>query len=99
MKKQIRRLSPHQNAKVFSILMALSSLVFILPMFAIMSLAAPNLDPNGNPVNSPPTFFFLIMPVIYLVFTYVSVAIGCVIYNFMVKYVGGIEFELEDENA
>ncbi|HVB48261.1 MAG TPA: hypothetical protein VNF69_07710 [Burkholderiales bacterium] len=33
------------------------------------------------------------MPVIYLVLGYVMVAIGCLIYNFMFKYIGGIEFD------
>jgi len=32
MKKQIVRFSPHQNAKVSAILMAVGSLVFLVPM-------------------------------------------------------------------
>jgi hypothetical protein len=35
----------------------------------------------------------LMMPIFYLVFGYVMVAIGCAVYNFMFKYIGGIEFE------
>jgi len=31
MKKQIRRMSPHQNGKVAGILMAVSSLIFFVP--------------------------------------------------------------------
>jgi len=98
MKKQISRLSPHQNGKVFGVLMAVSSLIFLLPLFIIMSLAMPQADQYGNPVNFP-TFMMLLMPLFYLIFGYISVAIGCFIYNFLVKYIGGIEFELEDKNA
>ncbi len=97
MKTQIKRLSPHQNGKVFGVLMAVSSLVFILPMFGMMSFM-PQVDQHGNPVGFP-TFMILLMPLFYLVFGYISVAIGCFIYNFFVKYIGGIEFELEDKDA
>lgn len=97
MKKQIKRLSPHQNGKVFGVLMAASSLIFLLPMFLMMSLSMPSVDQHGNPVDFP-KFIFLIMPVVYLVFGYVFVAIGCWIYNNLVKYIGGIEFVLEDKS-
>lgn len=86
MKQQVAKLSPHQNGKVFAILMALSSLVFIVPfgLFAVVSAPA---GARG------PMFMFLVMPLIYLVFGYVSIAIGCAVYNYMFKYIGGIEFE------
>ncbi len=96
MKKQIKRLSPHQNGKVFGILMAVSSLVFLMPMFLMMSLTMPNVDQHGNPVDFP-KFIFLIMPILYLIFGYVFTAIGCWIYNILVKYIGGIEFELVEK--
>jgi hypothetical protein len=96
MKQQIKQLSPHQNGKVFGVLMAVSSLVFILPLALLMTLSAPQVDQHGNPVNFP-TFMLVLMPVFYLVFGYLSVAIGCAIYNFIAKYIGGIEFVLEEQ--
>ena len=98
MKKQISRLSPHQNGKVFGVLMAVSSLIFLLPMFAIMFFTMPEVDQHGNPVTFP-IFMILLMPIFYLIFGYISVAIWCFIYNFLFKYIGGIEFVLEDNNA
>ncbi|MEJ2061114.1 MAG: hypothetical protein P8Y64_11625, partial [Gammaproteobacteria bacterium] len=95
MKKQIKRLSPHQNAKVFGIMMAVLSLIFVLPMSAWMAMTMPSVDVHGNPMHFP-LFMFLALPLIYLVFGYVWVAIGSVIYNIFVKFIGGIEFELED---
>jgi len=32
-------------------------------------------------------------PIIYLVMGYLSVAVGCWLYNVMFKHIGGIEFE------
>ena len=78
--------------------MAVTSLIFLLPMFLAMSFSMPHVDQQGNHIDFP-RFIFLLMPFFYLVFGYISVAIGCTIYNFLVKYIGGIEFELEDKNA
>lgn len=85
MKQQIERLSPHQNGKVFAVLMAASSLVFLLPFLVFASFATPA-------EQGPPTWFFLLFPVIYFVFGYIMVAAGCAIYNFMYRYIGGIEY-------
>jgi hypothetical protein len=86
MSQQVARLSPHQNGKVFAVLMAVTSLIFILPFFVFFGLI-------GMGGGRPPVLTMLIMPVIYLVLGYVTVAIGCAIYNFMYRYIGGIEFE------
>ena len=92
MKQQVERFSPHQNAKVFAVLMALSSLVFLVPFSLIMFASAP-------PQARPPVFFFLLAPLMYLVMGYIMVAIGCAFYNFMFKYIGGIEFESKADGA
>ncbi len=78
--------------------MAVSSLVFVIPMFIIISVSIPKVGPDGNPVNFP-TFMFLLMPIAYLIFTYISSVIGCFIYNFLVKFIGGFEFDLEETDA
>lgn len=98
MKKQIRRMSPHQNGKVFGVLMAVASLVFVVPMFLIMLFAAPVIDQHGNPVTFP-MFLVILFPIIYLVFGYVATVIGSTIYNFLFKYVGGFEYEVTDGDA
>jgi len=88
MKQQVARLSPHQNGKVFAVLMALGSLVFVVPMALVFSFTAP--DPKA-----PPAWFFLMFPVAYLVIGYIGVAVGCWLYNTMFKVIGGIEFETQ----
>lgn len=92
MKQQIARFSPHQNAKVFAILMALGSFVFLVPFMLIAFATAPA-------EARPPLLFFLGMPIVYLVVGYVMVAIGCAVYNALYKYVGGIEFEVRGVDA
>ena len=93
MKQQVARLSPHQNAKVFGVLTAIGSLVFLVPFFLFFSATVP----AGAP-GAPPAFMFLLAPLFYLFFGYVSVAIGCLLYNFMFKYIGGVEYEAKPEN-
>jgi hypothetical protein len=92
MKHQIERFAPHQNAKVFAVLMAVSSLVFLVPFFLIALLAAP-------PEAKPPVWMFVLMPVLYLVIGYLMVAVSCWFYNVMFKYVGGIEFTSTTEST
>ncbi|MDE2142953.1 MAG: hypothetical protein KGJ84_11135 [Elusimicrobia bacterium] len=89
MKRQIERLSPHQNGKVFGVLMAVSSLAFVVPMSLILMLV-PTLPGQGR----PPAFVFLLFPIMYLVMGYVMTAVGCLVYNFFFDYIGGIEFDV-----
>jgi len=98
MKKQIKRISPHQNAKVFAILMAVSSLIFVLPFFVIILFSAPAVDQHGNPVTFQ-KYIFLLFPFFYLVIGYLSTAMGCAIYNYLFKFIGGFEYELNSDNA
>jgi ABC-type multidrug transport system fused ATPase/permease subunit len=94
MKKQIRRISPHQNGKVFAVLMAISSLIFVIPMSVIMFLAMPGPDQYGSPAN----FMFLLFPFIYLVLGYLGTAFVSLIYNYLFRFIGGFEFEFNDED-
>lgn len=87
MKQQIKRLSPHQNGKVFGVICALGSLLFVIPMSLAFS-AMPMGQSNGMP-----TWLLLFFPVIYLVMGYLSVAIGCLVYNAAFSFLGGIEYE------
>jgi hypothetical protein len=91
MKQQVARFSPHQNGKVFAVLMAVSALVFLVPFFLFASLSGQQ--------EAAPFFLILLFPVIYLVLGYIMVVIGCAVYNFMFKFIGGIEFEAKSPDA
>jgi hypothetical protein len=92
MKLQVRRFNPHQNGKVLGALMAISSLVFVVPIMFAASLASPTED-------DLPVIFMVLLPAFYLVFGYLSVAIGSWLYNVMFKYIGGLEYEVEQRDA
>lgn len=93
---QIARFSPHQNAKVLAVLMAVGSLFFAVPMFIAFSFMPSGVDARGNPVAPPSPFLTLLFPLFYLVVGYVMVAIACWLYNFIAQYVGGIEYEVRE---
>ncbi len=95
MKKQIKRLSPHQNGKVFAVLSFVGSLLFFLPWIFMMQLWVPA---NMQGEHAFPTTMMFVFPVIYLVLGYISVALSCLIYNFISKYIGGFEFEVKEHN-
>ena len=90
--QQIERFSPHQNAKVFAVLMAISSLVFLIPFIGIAVLTTPA-------HMRPPVWLFAMMPLFYLVIGYIMVIVGCWFYNIMFRFIGGIEFMSRDKAA
>ena len=49
--------------------------------------------------SGPSAFFFLLFPIFYLVMGYLMGAVGCLIYNFAFKYLGGIEYETIEGDA
>jgi hypothetical protein len=62
MKIQIARFSPHQNAKVFAVLMAIASLLFGVPMFTAFLFIPPGMDAAGNPASQPPAAIAFLFP-------------------------------------
>jgi hypothetical protein len=85
MKQQVARFSPHQNAKVIAVLMAVTSLIFFVPFFLLASLFGAG--------QAMPIWAAIIVPLIYLVIGYIGVVIGCALYNVLVPFTGGIEYE------
>ncbi len=86
MKQQVARFSPHQNGKVMAVMMALISVIFLLPFMLIGSLF-------GLGAGRGSLWMLIALPIFYLVFTYVTFAIGCAIYNALVPFIGGFEYE------
>jgi hypothetical protein len=86
LKQQVANHSPQQNGKVFGVLFAVSSLVFVIPFLFI------GLFSNHGGAY-PSLFVVLMLPVMYLGVGYVMVFVCCAVYNLMFKHIGGIEFE------
>jgi hypothetical protein len=86
MKHQITRFSPHRNAKILALTMALSTAAILIPLGIIAALVLP--PEEGLTAKS-----LLATPLFYLVFGYVMAWIGAVAYNAIAKRLGGIEYE------
>jgi hypothetical protein len=90
-KKNITRFSIHQSSKVIAILYLVITAIIFIPM-GISAIFYP-----PEPASEYPTAFFFIAPIIYLILSYIVMAILLFIYNLIAKGVGGIEFDLSDE--
>ena len=97
MTKSIRSFSKHKTALTSAILLAVFSLIFVIPMSLIL-MTAPMLDAQGNPVQIAMSGgMMLAVPFIYFVFGYLSTLVFTAIYNLIARFTGGITFTLEDE--
>lgn len=90
MKHQVTRFSPHQNGKVFAIMMAVVSAVIIIPTALILMA----MNPHGSNIGAITPMLF--MPIVYLIMGYLMTALWSWFYNVLVKWTGGIEFESTD---
>jgi hypothetical protein len=100
MKSQISRLSPHQNGKVFGVLLAVWALVLGVPFFTFIFFMGLSVDDEAKVrFFNFPLFVPYIFAIVYLIFGYLSVLIACTIYNLLYKYMGGFEFEQKDKDA
>lgn len=90
---RIKRLSPHQNAKVAAILTFVMSLFFVVPMVLVMSSVSRD---SGYGMGSTGAMMFIFMPILYLIIGYIMTAIMCLVYNLLAPYIGGFEFEAGD---
>jgi subtilase family serine protease len=98
MKTQISRLSPHQNGKVFGILMAVTTLAVGVPIFTLMFFMNPSVAEKSRASNVV-LFAPCIVAIVYLILGYVTGLIGSAIYNILYKYIGGFEFEQKDRET
>lgn len=85
--QRLNRFSIAQTAKVVGVLYAILGLVF-LPFFLLAALLLP--DQAGFGVG-----FAIILPIFYGAAGFICTAIGCVLYNWVARMVGGIEVQLD----
>ena len=64
--------------------------ICIIPVFLFIAKTSPAGQTFG-------TGFVYLFPFMYAIFGYIFVALGCVIYNFVAGFVGGIEVEVRGE--
>jgi hypothetical protein len=86
MTQHIRRFGVAQTAKVFGVLYAIAGLL-LAPIFVLVALFAP--DEEGFGVA-----FAVLLPIGYGLLGFVGTAIGCLAYNAVAGFIGGIEVEI-----
>lgn len=94
--KRIKSFGVFQTAKVAGIIYFLLSVVIVIPIWLIFRAMAPLMPQSDTPVAPFLTGTLLIMlPVFYGMVGFITTAIGCVIYNLIAGWTGGIELEVE----
>lgn len=89
MVQRLSRFSVGQTAKVLGLLYGLMGLIF-LPFFVLATMYSSGGDSFG-------VGFALVLPILYGVFGFIFTAIGCALYNWVARKVGGIELDLDTE--
>lgn len=86
MTQQIRRFGIGQTSKVVGALYGLLGLIFV-PFFLLGAAMAPEAGFGMG--------LAILVPIIYAVLGFIFTALACAIYNFVARFVGGIEVEME----
>lgn len=89
MNRQLVRIAPWQAGKVCAVIYFVFGLVFAIPFALIASFAAP--------VSGAPRFglgLAIALPILYAIAALIFVPIGCWVYNFAARLVGGFEVEV-----
>jgi hypothetical protein len=90
--KQLTRIAPWQAGKLFAFI------YFVLSIFMAIPLALLN---SAVPSNAPGPHFrlgvFIALPFLYAIGGLIFVPLGCWIYNFAARFVGGLEISVTDK--
>lgn len=106
MKKRLSHVAPLQLGIVFALLYGLISLVLVLPMgffFAGRTMIAGTQAIHNTPLATPTLMggifggvMMILFPLFQAAMGFVSGVIAAVVYNFVARWTGGIEFTLQD---
>ena len=91
MRHRITRIAPLQFGKVFAVLYGLLS----IPIALIMLVAAAFAPAE----ESMPVWLVVAIPVLYVVFGFIFMAIAAWLYNVVARWTGGVEYVTEDVPA
>jgi hypothetical protein len=88
--RNVMRISPWQAGKFFAVLYFIMGLIFAIPL-ALFSSALPEEASGGFGVG-----FAIAVPFIYAICGLIFVPLACLIFNFVAKLVGGLQFEITE---
>ncbi|MGQ8366682.1 hypothetical protein [Glaciecola sp. 1036] len=89
MKKTIIAFSPHKTALTVASVLAVLSLIFLIPSFLFLASVG-----QGASIGA----MLFLGPILYFVFGYISTALGAIIYNKVAKNTGGIQVTIKTED-
>jgi hypothetical protein len=97
MKRRLTNVNPLKLGITLAVIYGIMSLVFMIPIFLIMSLVGAASARTG-PQALPAIFsgvFVIFLPIIYAVLGFIGGVIAAFIYNLVAKWTGGVEFITE----
>ncbi len=94
MDKSVIKVGPHSIAITFALILAISSLFMLIPMWGFSSFIA-----TGRQGSGFPSIAFFLMPVFHFIFGYVFMLISAVIFNVTSRFTGGIKFVVSTDSA
>lgn len=101
MTRRLKRIAPLQAGKVLGILYAFMGLI-IVPFFLLFALVGAFAQPDqsngaaGAIAAGMMVVMAVLAPVMYGVMGFIFGIISAALYNLIAKWVGGLEFEVED---
>ena len=91
--KRIKKFGVYQTSKVCGIIYFIGSAVVFIPFGLLFS----SFGGDNNPFAMFTGTMLFILPFVYGVIGFIVTAVGCVIYNIIANWVGGIEVEVESD--
>jgi hypothetical protein len=94
MTSRVQRVAPWQATKLFTLLYFFVGLIVMVPLL-LVALMVPQPDSD----DAITVGFALIFPVMYALIGLIFVPIGCLLYNFCARLVGGIEVVIDERTG
>ncbi len=88
MKKQLVRISVLQSSKIVTALYVIFGFFYSLIGILVLIFGGQNLRTMG--------IFYILMPIIMAILGFIFFIIFAALYNFLVKYLGGIEVQIKN---
>ena len=88
MKKQVVRISVLQSSKIVTALYVIFGFIYSLIGILVLIFGGQNLRTMG--------IFYILMPIIMAILGFIFFIIFAALYNFLVKYLGGIEVQIKN---
>ncbi|WP_422359852.1 hypothetical protein [Reichenbachiella sp.] len=89
---RVKKFGVIQTAKVVAIIYVIVSFVIVMPFALIGSMLSEEFFPEFVDMGAAA---LLMIPIMYGIIGFIFTAIGCVVYNLIASFTGGIEIEME----